>query len=241
MKLCVIGYPVKHSRSPAIHTALLRQAALEGTYETVEVTPPELPDFLSRAKAGAYDGFNVTMPLKQCIVPLLDAVGDDVSDGAVNTVVVRQGRTIGHNTDGAGFLRALPFSPAGERCLLLGAGGAARAVCAALVAAGAQVTVCSRREIVLPGASTMAWADMDAAGYDLLINATPLGMTGQGEFPALEFLASLPPHAVVFDLVYEPQDTALLRRARQRGLTAIGGLALLQAQAELAFQYFTGP
>ncbi len=241
MKLCGIGYPVKHSRSPAIHTELLRRASIEGTYETVEVTPPGLPDFLKRAKAGAYDGFNVTMPLKQCIVPLLDEVGTDVLDGAVNTVVVRQGRTIGHNTDGTGFLRALPFSPAGKRCLILGAGGAARAVCAALVAAGAKVTVCSRREVSLPGAATMAWTDMDAAGYDLLINATPLGMTGQEEFSDLTFLEPLPPHAAVFDLVYEPQDTALLRRTRQLGLTAIGGLALLRAQAELAFQYFIEP
>lgn len=239
MKLCVIGRPVKHSRSPAIHTEFLRQAGIPGSYEAVEVAPEELADFVREAKLGAYDGFNVTMPHKRTILPLLDEIAPDASDGAVNTVVIRQGRAIGHNTDGAGFLRALPFSPQGKRCLLLGAGGAARAVCAALVGAGAEVTVCSRRGVMLPGAAVMQWDAMNAAGFDLMINATPLGMTGQGDFTDFAFLDILPAEAAVFDLVYEPVDTALLRAAADRGLATIGGLALLHAQAELAFQYFT--
>lgn len=177
------------------------------------------------------------MPLKEAIVPLLDELGSEVTT-AVNTVVIRNGRAIGHNTDGVGFLRALPFSPYGKRCLILGSGGAARALCDALVRAGAEVTVCSRRGCRLPGAKAMLWSEMSAEGFDLLVNATPLGMTGHGEFDSLSFLAQLPAHALVFDLVYQPEETVLLQAAMARGLTAIGGLALLVAQAELSFQYF---
>ena len=240
MKLCVIGSPVSHSLSPAIHTEFLRRAGLEGTYTAVEVTGETLPDFVAAAKAGAWDGFNVTMPLKERILPLLDELGTEVTT-AVNTVVVRQGRTIGHNTDGIGFLQALPCSPAEKKCLLLGAGGAARAVCDALLGAGAEVTVCSRKSIALPGATVMLWPELNAAGFDLLVNATPLGMAGSPEFPDFSFLNALPAHAVVFDLVYHPEETALLQRAKALGLNAVGGLALLYAQAELSFRYFTEP
>ena len=142
-KLCVIGDPVAHSLSPAIHTALLAQRGLEGRYQAVTVRPEELASFVERARQGAYDGFNVTMPHKQTILPLLDAVeGDAAAMGAVNTVVVRQGRAVGYNTDGAGFVRSLPFGAGGKRVLVLGSGGAAAAVCRALVQAGAEVTVC---------------------------------------------------------------------------------------------------
>ena len=109
-KLCVIGDPVAHSLSPAIHTALLAQRGLEGCYQAVTVRPEELASFVERARQGAYDGFNVTMPHKQTILPLLDAVeGDAVAMGAVNTVVVRQGRAVGYNTDGAGVVCGLPL------------------------------------------------------------------------------------------------------------------------------------
>ena len=238
MKLCVIGSPVSHSLSPAIHTEFLRQAGLEGTYTAEEVTEETLPAFVAAAKAGAWDGFNVTMPLKERILPLLDELGAEVTT-AVNTVVVRQGRVIGHNTDGAGFLQALPCSPAKKKCLLLGAGGAARAVCDALLGAGAEVTVCSRKRISLPGAKVMPWAELNAAGYDLLVNATPLGMAGSPDFPDFSFLNALSAHAVVFDLVYHPEETTLLQRAKALGLNIVGGLALLYAQAKLSFAYFT--
>ena len=238
MKLCVIGSPVSHSLSPAIHTEFLRQAGLEGTYTAEEVTEETLPAFVAAAKAGAWDGFNVTMPLKERILPLLDELGAEVTT-AVNTVVVRQGRVIGHNTDGAGFLQALPCSPAKKKCLLLGAGGAARAVCDALLGAGAEVTVCSRKSIALPRAKVMPWTELNAAGYDLLVNATPLGMAGSPDFPVFSFLNALPAHAVVFDLVYHPEETALLQRAKTLGLHTVSGLALLYAQAKLSFAYFT--
>ena len=120
-RLCVIGDPVAHSRSPAIHTALLRQRGLEGIYTTVTVREGELEAFVAEARRGKWDGFNVTMPHKQAILPLLDAVeGDVAAMGAVNTVVVRQGRAVGYNTDGEGFVRSLPFTASGKRVLVLG-------------------------------------------------------------------------------------------------------------------------
>ena len=120
-KLCVIGDPVAHSLSPSIHNALLARRGLAGSYTTVTVRAGELEGFLTQARRGDYDVFNVTMPHKQAILPLLDAVEGDAADmGAVNTVAVRQGRAVGYNTDGEGFVRSLPFTASGKRVLVLG-------------------------------------------------------------------------------------------------------------------------
>ena len=240
-RLCVIGDPVAHSLSPAIHTELLRQRGLAGSYETVTVREGELATFVERAKQGAYDGFNVTMPHKQAIVPLLDAVEEDAAAmNAVNTVVVRQGRATGYNTDGPGFVASLPFSAAGKQVLVLGSGGAASAVSRALARSGAAVTICCRHPEKTAGWNVEAhlWRELPmlAAECDLLVNATPLGMTGKEEFEDFRFLEDC--RGWVYDLVYQPRETALLAAARQRGLPVIGGLALLHAQAELAFELF---
>lgn len=240
LRLCVIGDPVAHSLSPAIHGALLRQRGIMGSYEAVTVAPYALATFVASARAGAYDGFNVTMPHKQAILPLLDAVeGDAAVMGAVNTVVVRHGRAVGYNTDGAGFLRSLPFSVSGRRVLLLGSGGAASAVCRALVGAGAEVTVCCRHpeRAAQWGVAVQPWEALLAADGDLLVNATPLGMEGHPSFESFDFLDAF--CGTVCDLVYQPRETALLAAARARGLPTIDGLALLHAQAELAFRLFT--
>lgn len=241
LELCVIGDPVAHSLSPAIHTALLAQRGLKGRYQAVTVRPEELAAFVERARQGAYDGFNVTMPHKQTILPLLDAVeGDAAAMGAVNTVVVRQGRAVGYNTDGAGFVHSLPFETGGKRVLVLGSGGAAAAVCRALVQAGADVTVCCRHPEKTAGwgVTACSWELLPsaAAQCSLLVNATPLGMTGRESFADFRFLERC--RGWVYDLVYEPRETALLAEARARGLPVIGGLALLYAQAELAFALF---
>lgn len=239
LRLCVIGDPVAHSLSPAIHGALLRQRGIAGSYEAVTVAPEKLADFVASARAGAYDGFNVTMPHKQAILPLLDAVeGDAAVMGAVNTVVVRHGRAVGYNTDGAGFLRSLPFSVSGKRVLLLGSGGAASALCRALLGAGAEVTVCCRHpeRAANWGADVRPWEALSAADGDLLVNATPLGMEGHPSFESFAFLDVF--RGTVYDLVYQPRETALLAAARARGLPTIDGLALLHAQAERAFGLF---
>lgn len=242
LKLCVIGDPVAHSLSPSIHAALLAQHGLTGQYGAVTVRPDELAAFVAMARAGGYDGFNVTMPHKQAILPLLDAVeGDARLMGAVNTVVVRHGRAVGYNTDGGGFMRSLPFAPVGKHALVLGSGGAAAAVSLALRSAGAAVTVCCRHpeRAACLSADVRPWQTLStaAAECDLLVNATPLGMAGQETFRDFGFLTRC--RGLVYDLVYEPRETALLAAARARGLPVVGGLALLHAQAELAFQLFT--
>ena len=250
-RLCVIGDPVGHSLSPVIHRALMDATGVEGCYTVCPVTPAELPDFVSAAKGGAWDGFNVTMPHKQAILPLLDDLTPQARHvGAVNTVRVAQGRAVGHNTDGIGFVNSLqmldihPYT-----VLLLGAGGAGCAVAAALADAGVKKILLWSRgeqrrqalEKLLPGTVERADSIEEAAfRCNLLINATPLGMTGKESFADLSFLSKMRQGTAVYDLVYQPRMTALLRTAGERGLTAVSGLELLIGQAVEAFTFFTG-
>ena len=256
-QLYVIGDPVAHSLSPLLHQAMIDQTGAAYRYDVRTVRPEELPAFVRWAKNGGCAGFNVTMPHKEAILPLLDEVdATAASCGAVNTVCIREGRAIGHNTDGTGFLDSLAgqrFYPQGRPVLLLGAGGAAKAVGHALAAAGAgRIIVCARRleraaalAAQLPGCGEGIVLAQDAiqqaaAACDLLVNATPLGMAGSPAFAGLNFLQAMPPHAVVYDLVYHPRRTALLEAAARQGLRAVGGIDLLIRQAVRAFTFFTG-
>lgn len=256
-QLYVIGDPVAHSLSPLLHQAMLDQTGAAYRYDVRTVRPEELPAFVRWAKDGGCAGFNVTMPHKEAILPLLDEVDTTAAScGAVNTVCIREGRAIGHNTDGTGFLDSLAgqaFYPQGRTVLLLGAGGAAKAVGHALAAAGAgRIIVCARRleraaalAAQLPGCGEGIVLAQDAiqqaaAACDLLVNATPLGMAGSPAFARLDFLQAMPPHAVAYDLVYHPRRTALLEAAARQGLRAVGGIDLLIRQAVRAFTFFTG-
>lgn len=256
-QLFVIGDPVAHSLSPLLHQAMIDQTGAAYRYDVRTVRPEELPAFVRWAKDGGCAGFNVTMPHKEAILPLLDEVdATAASCGAVNTVCIREGRAIGHNTDGAGFLDSLAgqgFYPQGQTVLLLGAGGAAKAVGHALAAAGAgRIIVCARRlertaalAAQLPNCGEGIVLAQDAmqqaaAACDLLVNATPLGMAGSPAFAGLDFLQVMPPHAVVYDLVYHPRRTALLEAAARQGLRTVGGIDLLIRQAVRAFTFFTG-
>ena len=256
-QLFVIGDPVAHSLSPLLHQAMIDQTGAAYRYDVRTVRPEELPAFVRWAKDGGCAGFNVTMPHKEAILPLLDEVDTTAAScGAVNTVCIREGRAIGHNTDGAGFLDSLAgqgFYPQGQTVLLLGAGGAAKAVGHALAAAGAgRIIVCARRlertaalAAQLPNCGEGIVLAQDAmqqaaAACDLLVNATPLGMAGSPAFAGLDFLQVMPPHAVVYDLVYHPRRTALLEAAARQGLRTVGGIDLLIRQAVRAFTFFTG-
>lgn len=256
-QLFVIGDPVAHSLSPLLHQTMIDQTGAAYRYDVRTVRPEELPAFVRWAKDGGCAGFNVTMPHKEAILPLLDEVdATAASCGAVNTVCIREGRAIGHNTDGTGFLDSLAgqgFYPQGRTVLLLGAGGAAKAVGHALAAAGAgRVIVCARRleraaalAAQLPGCGEGIVLAQDAiqqaaSACDLLVNATPLGMAGSPAFARLDFLQAMPPHDVVYDLVYHPRRTALLEAAARQGLRAVGGIDLLIRQAVRAFTFFTG-
>lgn len=256
-QLFVIGDPVAHSLSPLLHQTMIDQTGAAYRYDVRTVRPEELPAFVRWAKDGGCAGFNVTMPHKEAILPLLDEVdATAASCGAVNTVCIREGRAIGHNTDGTGFLDSLAgqgFYPQGRTVLLLGAGGAAKAVGHALATAGAgRVIVCARRleraaalAAQLPGCGEGIVLAQDAiqqaaSACDLLVNATPLGMAGSPAFARLDFLQAMPPHAVVYDLVYHPRRTALLEAAARQGLRTVGGIDLLIRQAVRAFTFFTG-
>ena len=256
-QLFVIGDPVAHSLSPLLHQAMIDQTGAAYRYDVRTVRPEELPAFVRWAKDGGCAGFNVTMPHKEAILPLLDEVDTTAAScGAVNTVCIREGRAIGHNTDGTGFLDSLAgqgFYPQGRTVLLLGAGGAAKAVGHALATAGAgRIIVCARRleraaalAAQLPGCGEGIVLAQDAiqqaaSACDLLVNATPLGMAGSPAFAGLDFLQAMPPHAVVYDLVYHPRRTALLEAAARQGLRTVGGIDLLIRQAVRAFTFFTG-
>ena len=236
LKLCVIGNPVSHSLSPMLHAEMLEKAGIEGTYETVTVLPEELQNFVKSAKNGAFDGFNVTMPHKEAIIPLLDELATSARQmGAVNTVVIRNGRAIGHNTDGDGLVRSLPKLP--RKAAVLGNGGAAKAVSRALRQNGVEVTICARH----PQPGERPWQEMSAAvqNCDLLINATCLGMLGKDQFSDFAFLNDLPENSIVYDLVYNPRETKLLQEAKILCHPTIEGFTLLKSQAELAFLIFT--
>ncbi len=256
-KLCIIGDPVTHSKSPLLQNAMCQALDLDYIYLCQPVKPEGLEDFLAAAKALGYAGFNATMPFKELLIPYLDEL-DPVSKklGAVNTVCIKNGKLYGYNTDCPGYVAALLaayFDPRDKAVLLLGAGGAAKAVAVGLAGAGARsITVANRTrekaEMVaglIPGQGSVTdWsvsALSQAAGQcDLLVNATSLGMAGQGEFDDLTFLEALPRGALVSDLIYHPAETLLLRRAKALGYRTLNGIPLLVHQAILALEKFTG-
>ena len=256
-KLCVIGDPVGHSKSPVIHNTMLSALGLDYVYLCQPVPRGRCREWLDCASFAGYAGFNATMPHKEELVGLMDELDEDARlFGAVNTVCLRDGRACGYNTDGAGFLRALDdegIRPAGGRVLVLGAGGAAKAVCLKLAQAGAEVTVCNRtvekaQAICAhdPGRLRAAGFDPDtlareAAGCRLLVNCTSLGMEGTGrQFGDFSFLDALPKDAPVVDLIYAPAETELLRRAREGGHKTVNGFGMLVNQAVLSLEHFTG-
>lgn len=237
MKLQVIGDPVLHSKSPAIHGAMLAALGLDISYTAHVVRRGELPEYLRWAQENGVAGFNATMPHKENLIPLLDEIDPAAKAvGAVNTVCLRDGKWIGFNTDGGGAVTALKngldVDPAGTTITLLGAGGAAKAVALALSQAGAErVWVCNRtrsraEELCahdLLGRLSPAAFDLDTLSAlvgksRLLVNCTNLGMEGcPNQFEDLRFLDALPADAGVFDAIYHPAETELLAYARRRG------------------------
>jgi shikimate dehydrogenase len=246
----VIGDPVRHSRSPAIYNAAFDALDLDWVFVAFEVAAGDASGVLAGARTFGIDWLSVTMPHKSEMARLVDELSDDAAALEAVNCVVRDGeRFVGHNTDGPGFLRALAsetgFEPSNRRCAVVGAGGAARAVVLALARAGASVVVVVNRTpsraaeaAALAGERGTVGSEADLADADLVVNATPRGMTGQ---PGLPFQPSaLAPGQVVADLVYEPLETELLAAARQAGITAVNGLGMLTHQAAIQFELATG-
>ena len=225
----LLGKVLGHSYSPELHSLLGPYA-----YRLFERTEEELPEFL---RSGNWDGLNVTIPYKKTVLPYCDALSDAAkSCGSVNTLVRREGGIWGDNTDFAGFLALVDASgwdPEEKKVLVLGSGGAAGAVCAALKGRGAAVTVISRR-----GEDNYGNLEKHADAR-CVVNATPLGMYPENGTSPLD-LRSFPACEAVFDLVYNPARTALLLQAESLGIPGFGGLGMLAAQAVKSSEDFTG-
>ena len=269
IRLGLIGYPLGHSLSPVIHSAALQACGLEGSYSLFPIHPDDkegLRELLDRVRDGEITGFNVTIPHKQNVIEFLDELTPTAQAiGAVNTIYVRDNRLIGENTDAPGFLadlkRTLQLSHEALRlprsALVLGAGGSARAIVYALVNDGWNVYLAARRieqahqladsftnyrlpitVSSLPNSET-TFTNLQSQ-ISLIINTTPLGMTPNiDESPWPENLL-FPPHAAIYDLVYNPRETRLVREARLQGRNATTGLGMLIEQAALAFKIWTG-
>jgi shikimate dehydrogenase len=253
----VIGWPVAHSLSPRLHSFWLDQYGMDGAYVPLAVSPEHFPHALRVIPHLGFTGVNITVPHKEAALKVVDQADQTARRiGAVNTVVVRaDGSLFGSNTDGAGFLAHLAasqagFDPTAGPAVVIGAGGAARALVAALTEAGApEVRLCNRtvaraEEIALGLGGTVRvinWVDRTQAlaGAQLLVNATTQGMVGQK--PLNLDLAKLPTDAVVYDIVYAPERTPLLAAAAARGNPVIGGLGMLLHQAVPGFKAFFGP
>jgi shikimate dehydrogenase len=241
----ILGRPVAHSLSPAMHNAAFRELGLNAVYVAYPVAD------LARAVAGlrglAIPGVSVTIPFKEEIIPLLDEIDPRAAKiGAVNTVVNRDGLLTGHNTDWLGALLALEEKTAiaGQRCLILGAGGAARAIAFAILEKGGQVAVTDLDRDKALALSRHLWVEVVAPDYlgeypaEVLINATPVGMEPKsGGTPIDPNL--LGRYQVVMDIVYKPLETRLLREAKARGCQVIDGLRMLIHQGAAQFELWT--
>jgi shikimate dehydrogenase len=242
----VIGDPVEHSRSPAMHNAAFAALGLDWVYVAFRTAPDRGEAAVRAVLDLGLSGLNVTMPHKAPAAAACDELAPEAGVlGAVNTVVVERDRLVGHNTDGSGFLHALADESVAvdaKQCLVLGAGGAARAIALALADAGAVVTVAARRVDAARAAADLArgaavaMAEAPIEECDVLVNATPLGMRDEAPPFDAERLRS---GQFVFDTVY-PGETPLLEAARAAGATAAGGLGMLVHQGALAFRLWTG-
>ncbi len=242
----ILGRPVAHSLSPEMHNAAFRELEIDAAYVACPVT--DLVQAVAGLRGLAIQGVSVTIPFKEEIIPLIDELDPQAARiGAVNTVVNRDGRLIGYNTDWLGALRALQVHTrlAGEQVLILGAGGAARAIAFGVLQEGGRVSL---TDLDAPRAAALA-RDLQAAAIPLsrldqcpaaiLVNATPVGME-----PQVEEIPIPPEHLgrfrLVMDAVYRPLETRLLKEAKARGAATIDGLQMLIHQATAQFELWTG-
>ncbi len=266
-RLGLIGYPLGHSLSPKIHAAALKACGLQGDYSLFPIHPedkPALQTLLARVRSGEITGLNVTIPHKQNVIALMDELTPTAKAiGAVNTIYLREGKLVGDNTDAPGFLADMKkvnkeTSTQGDRSVLvLGAGGSARAVVYALLNDGWNVTLAARRieqaqqlaneftsyKLQVTNLSDFRPFDKlseTPSTFDLLVNSTPVGMFPNIDASPLSDDILLPPNIFIYDLVYNPRETKLIRDARAQGLNAVTGLGMLIEQAALAFETWTG-
>lgn len=251
----VIGWPVDHSRSPLIHAYWLDQFDLPGSYERLPIAPDAISDLKRILRAGGFVGANVTLPHKETVTACVDWIDPQAAElGAVNTLWFEGERLMATNTDGYGFLanldeRAPGWDRTANKAVVLGAGGASRAIIQALLHRGFDAVWILNRTVEKaqalaerfgPRCRSAALSNAEAAfpGTDILVNTTAIGMKGEGVFDFS--LAGLPPQAVVTDIVYTPLQTTLLHEAQSRGLTCVDGLGMLLHQAGPGFEKWFG-
>lgn len=260
----LIGYPLSHTLSPVFQQAAFDYYNLPVTYEAWETPPERLDDAIARIRSSDCLGANVTIPYKEAVIARLDEVDDFAARiGAVNTIVNRGDKLEGFNTDSLGFLRAMEedasYDPDGKRAAIIGAGGAARGIAAALISAGVSSIVLFNRNVERGEAlaRTLREAgfvveikvesldrralELNLAEVDLVVNTTPIGMKNGPQPDGSPVPADLlPAGALVYDLVYNPAVTKLLSAAEAKGLQTLGGLPMLVYQGAAAFEMWTG-
>lgn len=255
----IIGWPIGHSLSPLMHNAAFAALELDYTYIPLPVPPDKLSEAVMGLKSMGFIGANVTIPHKVTIMPYLDEL--DVSAqqaGAVNTIVIKDGRCIGYNTDGQGFIQSLlakQLTIKGKTAVIMGAGGAARAVVCGLIAHGIEkIVIGGRSEAKTREFVKLFPEEANIRGYDwrdqifsdtltqcdILINCTPIGMSLNKDTELPVNWQALKVSAAVCDLIYNPPLTQFLTDAQSRGHTVINGTGMLIEQGALAFELWTG-
>jgi shikimate dehydrogenase len=254
-KVCVIGWPIEHSRSPLIHNYWLKKYGIDAVYEKKPIEPKDVENFIANLATSEFGGCNVTIPHKETVFKAVGMV-DEIARrlGAVNTVYLRNGKTCGTNTDGEGFIASLrhsypAFSLRSKTAIIIGAGGATKAITGALLDEGVgKIGIINRtRERILGlqgqfGSHVVeineTIANNELGNCELLINTTSQGMHGQ---PSLDLeIQSLNRDALVVDIVYAPLETAFLEKARNQGNPVLGGLGMLLHQAVRGFELWFG-
>lgn len=260
INLAVIGDPIAHSLSPVIHTTVLEELDMEYGYEKIRIAKGDLPPFLTSHQCFDMKGFNLTMPHKQDVMPYLDFIDRDAQlFDSVNTVKVEGNRLLGYNTDGQGCLRAIEdkgYHCKGKNIVIFGAGGVVSTVALKMALAGANSVVVLNRTLstaqslaenvfkktgkkIICGELNSAEMTNYCESCDILINGTPLGMEGvDRDFEDFSFLKVLKRNALVYDLIYKPQMTNLLKEADRLGLDTLNGLGMLIYQGLLADEIF---
>ncbi|MEY8392508.1 shikimate dehydrogenase [Lachnospiraceae bacterium 45-W7] len=261
----LLGSPVSHSISPQMHNEAFRQLGLDYVYLAFDVTPATLKDAVSGFKAAGICGFNLTMPLKVHILPLLDEITPAARlAGAVNTVTVKNGRLIGHTTDGSGYMRSVSdagYNIIGKKMTLLGSGGAATAICVQAALDGvssidmfkrknaswdktlafckriSSETSCNIRLLDFNDCALLAESISESA---ILTNATSIGMAPDVDASPIPDPSILRQDLIVSDIIYNPRETLLLKQAKKRGCPCFNGLYMLLYQGAAAFTCWTG-
>ncbi|KUK11050.1 MAG: Shikimate dehydrogenase [Clostridia bacterium 41_269] len=257
----LIGHPIEHSLSPIMQNAAINHCGLDFCYLAFNVLPENLEEAVKGMLSLGFVGFNVTIPYKEAVIKYIDELDENAClIGAVNTVVIKDGKTYGYNTDGKGFLESLKKDGVlykGKKILIIGAGGAAKAVATALAVEGAlKITIANRNlkrawelaehikkigtESFAVGLNSDEVLRFELRQADIIVNATPVGMYPNTNMIPISDMSCINPEAVVCDLIYNPIQTLFLKTAREMGCKVIDGSGMLLYQGVEAFRLFTG-